>query len=40
MTPELRTGIHGINERISVDGLGKMVVFLTRLMKVWGEAEF
>jgi carboxypeptidase PM20D1 len=40
MTPKLRSGIHGINERISVDGLGKMVVFLTRLMKVWGEAEF
>jgi len=40
MTPESRSGIHGINERISVDGLGKMVVFFTRLMKVWGEAEF
>jgi len=40
MTPELRTGIHGINERIGVEGLGKMVVFLTRLIKVWGEAEF
>ena len=40
ITPESRSGIHGINERIRVDGLGKMVVFLTRLMKVWGEAEF
>ncbi len=40
MTSELRSGVHGINERISVDGLGKMVVFFTRLMKVWGEAEF
>lgn len=40
MTPEDRSGIHGINERISVDGLGKIVVFFTRLMKVWGEAEF
>ncbi len=40
MTSESRKGIHGINERISVDGLGKMVVFFTRLMKVWGEAEF
>ena len=40
ITSESRSGIHGINERISVDGLGKMVVFLTRLMKVWGEAEF
>ena len=40
LTPEDRSGIHGINERISVDGLGKMVVFFTRLMKVWGEAEF
>ncbi|MDO9546000.1 MAG: M20 family peptidase [Pelolinea sp.] len=40
ITPKDRSGIHGINERISVDGLGKMVVFFTRLMKVWGEAEF
>jgi len=40
ITSESRSGIHGINEHISVDGLGKMVVFLTRLMKVWGEAEF
>ncbi|MCD6577519.1 MAG: M20 family peptidase [Anaerolineaceae bacterium] len=40
MTPEDRSGIHGVNERIRVDGLGKMVVFFTRLMKVWGEAEF
>ena len=40
ITPESRSGIHGINERVSVDGLGKMVVFMTRLMKVWGEAEF
>lgn len=40
ITPKDRSGIHGINERISVDRLGKMVVFFTRLMKVWGEAEF
>jgi carboxypeptidase PM20D1 len=35
-----RSGIHGINERISIDGMGKMVVFFARLIKVWGEAEF
>jgi carboxypeptidase PM20D1 len=35
-----RSGIHGINERISIDGIGKMVVFFARLIKVWGEAEF
>ena len=35
-----RNSIHGINERVSLDGLGKMVVFFTRLIKVWGEAEF
>lgn len=40
ITPESRSGIHGINERVSVDSLGKMVVFMTRLVKVWGEAEF
>jgi carboxypeptidase PM20D1 len=40
ITPESRSGIHGINERVSVESLGKMVVFMTRLMKVWGEAEF
>jgi len=40
ITPESRTGVHGINERVSVDSLAKMVVFMTRLMKVWGEAEF
>lgn len=40
MAQEDRGGIHGINERISVEGLGKMVMFFTRLMKVWGEAEF
>jgi len=40
ITSESRNGIHGINERISVEGLGKMVVFVARLMKVWGDAEF
>ena len=35
-----RSSIHGINERVSTAGLGKMVVFFTRLIKVWGEAEF
>jgi len=38
--PEDRQGIHGVNERISVEGLGKMVAFFMRLIKVWGEAEF
>ncbi|MCD6356123.1 MAG: M20/M25/M40 family metallo-hydrolase [Anaerolineaceae bacterium] len=38
--PDERSGIHGINEHINVEGMGKMVVFFKRLMKVWGEAEF
>jgi carboxypeptidase PM20D1 len=38
--PDDRSGIHGINEKISVAGMGKMVVFFKRLMRVWGEAEF
>jgi len=40
LSPKDRSGIHGINERISVVGMGKMVVFFSRLIKVWGEAEF
>jgi carboxypeptidase PM20D1 len=37
---EGREGVHGINEHIRVDGLKQMAVFFTRLMRVWGEAEF
>lgn len=40
ITPENRSSVHGINERIQIDDLGNMVVFFMRLMKVWGEAEF
>jgi len=32
--------MHGIDERISVDAFAGMVKFYTRLIKVWGEAEF
>ena len=30
--------IHGINERISVEGLGRMVQFYGHLIKAWTEA--
>jgi carboxypeptidase PM20D1 len=40
LTKQERSGIHGINERIKIDGMRKMVVFFARLIKVWGEAEF
>jgi carboxypeptidase PM20D1 len=30
---------HGIDERIPVEGLGKMVQFYTRLMQVWGTSQ-
>lgn len=40
ITPEDQTGIHGINERISLDSLARMVAFYLRLMRVWGDAEF
>ncbi len=33
-------GMHGINERISQKSLVGMVAFYTRIMRVWGEAEF
>lgn len=39
-SPEGREGVHGINEHIRVDGLKQMAVFFTRLMRVWGDAEF
>ena len=32
--------MHGIDERISVAAMADMVKFYTRLMKVWGEAQF
>lgn len=40
ITPEGRKSIHGVNERISQAGLNRMVTFYTRLVHVWGEAEF
>lgn len=33
-------GMHGINERINQESLVGMVAFYTRIMRVWGEAEF
>jgi carboxypeptidase PM20D1 len=32
--------VHGVNERIKVEDLGRMVNFYMRLMRVWGDAEF
>ena len=30
---------HGIDERIPVEGMGRMVKFYAQLMKVWGSKE-
>jgi len=38
--PEDISRMHGIDERISVAAMADMVKFYTRLMKVWGEAQF
>jgi len=32
--------IHGIDERVRIDDLEKMVIFFIRLLKLWGESEF
>lgn len=32
--------MHGIDERLSIEGLGKMVQFFYELVRVWGVAEF
>lgn len=32
--------LHGIDERISIEGLEKMAQFFSRLITVWGDAEF
>jgi len=32
--------VHGIDERISIEALGRMVNFFIRLIRLWGEAEF
>jgi len=32
--------IHGIDERIKIKDLGRMVNFYARLMRIWGDAEF
>ncbi len=39
-SPEGREGVHGINEKVRIDGLEKMAVFFNRLIRVWGDAEF
>ncbi|MBN1937707.1 MAG: M20/M25/M40 family metallo-hydrolase, partial [Anaerolineae bacterium] len=30
--------VHGVNERISIDNLGKMIRFFVRLIRVWSAA--
>jgi len=40
ITPEGRSGVHGVNERISQEALVGIAGFYQRLMRVWGEAEF
>jgi carboxypeptidase PM20D1 len=37
--PEDMERVHGINERISVETMGKMVQFYAQLIKVWGAAD-
>jgi acetylornithine deacetylase/succinyl-diaminopimelate desuccinylase-like protein len=32
--------MHGIDERLSVEGLGKMVQFFHELIRVWSVAKF
>jgi carboxypeptidase PM20D1 len=39
MTPDDIRRVHGLNERVSVDALGKMVQFYVQLIKSWG-ADF
>jgi len=38
--PEDAARIHGIDERVRIDDLEKMVIFFIRLLKLWGESEF
>lgn len=40
MTKNDMNRMHGIDERLSVEGMGKMVVFFHQLVKLWGTAEF
>jgi carboxypeptidase PM20D1 len=37
--PESLKGIHGVNERVSVEALGKMVKFYGQLIQNWGASE-
>jgi len=37
MSSEDLSLIHGTNERISVEGLGRMVQFFGQLIRIWGE---
>jgi len=39
LTAEDLGRMHGINERISVESYGKMIVFFHELMQAWGQAE-
>jgi carboxypeptidase PM20D1 len=39
-SPQDAGRVHGIDERVSIHDLEKMVVFFTRLLKLWGESEF
>jgi carboxypeptidase PM20D1 len=39
-TAEDASRVHGINERVRIDDLEKMVSFFIRLVRVWGESEF
>jgi carboxypeptidase PM20D1 len=39
-SPEDTDRVHGVNERVSIEGLEKMVAFFIRLLKLWGESEF
>jgi len=36
-TPDDLHRIHGLNERVSIDALGKMVQFYIQLLRTWGE---
>jgi carboxypeptidase PM20D1 len=40
LTPDEQQGMHGINERIKQKTFVTMIAFYTRMMRVWGDAEF
>ena len=39
-SPDDAARVHGINERIRKEDLGRMVVFFNRIIRLWGDAEF